>query len=78
MMRLVALAALCVVALAQFDAQSEIETLRTQMEKRLDVLNAKLSNGWSCSFIVVAVFDVVFVRLLVVFVLVLVGGCWRP
>lgn len=55
MLRLVALAALCCLSLAHFDAQSEITALRESMEKRVEVLNSKLLNSaLSCSCVFVS------------------------
>ena len=45
MLRLLALAAVCAIAFAQFDAQSEIAELRMSMEKRIELLEAKIMNG---------------------------------
>jgi hypothetical protein len=48
MLRLVAFAALCAIAMAQ--TTTDIAALRAQMEKRIEMLEEKLAQGWcACS-----------------------------
>ena len=53
MLRLLALAAVCAIAFAKFDAESEISALRASMEKRIELLESKIVNG-ECFFCVCA------------------------